>query len=109
MMICPADPTIRLNLAQEGIRLLRFGSLRWQFVPADNTASWFIRVFHGGWSHSEVLAVDRRGRLRSMFIPKGDAWKYSLALARQLNGNVHIPCVRPLNHGTSRTHPDAEI
>jgi len=94
-MVCPADPTTRLNLAQEGIRFLRFSSLRWQFVPADNTGSWFIRVFHGGRSHSEVLAMDRRGRFRAMHIATPDAWKYSLALARQLNGNVHKPSPTP--------------
>lgn len=50
--------------------------------------------------------MDRLGRFRSMFIPKGDAWKYSLGLARQMNGNVHKP--NPTPHQSPQDKTDME-
>lgn len=103
-MPCPADPTTRLNLSQEGIRLMRFSWKRWSLSPSDGSCSWLIRVQTPGASHrSEIMIQHQLTKNRLFHIPRSDAWAWTVALARQLNGNVHKPDPTPHKSPQDRT------
>ena len=95
MVTAPYDPTLIQDLRAEGIRYVRFGRRRWVFAslkgddwkihvqPCDDSRQ-MIRVLGFRWAETPDVR-------RQIFIHLPESFAWTLALARNLNGNNDKP------------------
>ena len=94
-MTAPYDSTLMQDLRSEGIRYLRVSRRTWSFSPV-NGGDWSVIVRPGGRSRQMIRVIGYRfGETpdvrRQIYIHLPESFKFSLGIARKLNGNNDKP------------------
>ena len=98
-MTAPYDPTLMQDLRVEGIRYLRVSPRTWSFspiYPCMTHGRWAIHVQKGGRSRQMIRVIryrfgDTPKIERQIYLHTQESFAWTLALARNLNGNNDKP------------------